>query len=212
MAHQIQFHGIFIHLFFTNYFFTFFSDSGLKVGSEFNSMASSVRSSVCCTPAVDKQHPNVKVECENGQIYYADHIICTIPLGVLKEKHKTLFSPGLPENKIKCMDGLIYGTVNKIYLHYEKPFLAPEISEIILLWENKCESVSDDQLPMSDKWYRKIYSFMKVTETLLQGWVSGDEAKYMETLKMEEVSETCTNILRQFLNDPSVPKPKHCVL
>jgi hypothetical protein len=59
---------------------------------------------------------------------------------------------------------------------------------------------------------RKIYSFVKMSETLLLGWISGEEAKYMETLKMDIVSDVCTNILRQFLNDPMVPKPKHCIL
>ena len=160
----------------------------------------------------EKNYPNAMIECENGQFYYTDHIICTIPLGVLKEKHSTLFSPGLPEPKLKSMDKLKFGTVNKIYLQYDQPFLTPQISEVILLWDNKCESVSDDQLPMSDKWYRKIYSFVKMSEVLLMAWICGEEARYMETLKMEEVSDTCTHILRQFLNDPLVPNPKHCIL
>ena len=60
--------------------------------------------------------------------------------------------------------------------------------------------------------YRKIYSFVKMSEVLLMAWICGDEARYMETLKMEEVSDTCTHILRQFLNDQTVPKPKHCIL
>ena len=25
--------------------------------------------------------PNVKIECENGSVFYADHVICTAPLG-----------------------------------------------------------------------------------------------------------------------------------
>lgn len=173
--------------------------------SGLNSMATSV----CCTPMHAKNHPNVMVECENGDKYYADHVISTIPLGVLKSKHTTLFDPPLPESKIKAMDKLTFGTVNKIFLQYDKPFLSPEISELILLWEPEAEAASK---PMEDKWFRKIYSFTKLSETLLLGWISGDEAKYMENLKMEVVSDTCTSILRKFLNDPLVPKPKTCIL
>ncbi|KAJ8960627.1 hypothetical protein NQ318_013919 [Aromia moschata] len=33
----------------------------------------------------------------------------------------------------------------------------------------------------------------------------------METLPSEVVSETCTTVLRKFLNDPFIPKPKRCV-
>ena len=39
------------------------------------------------------------VECENGAKLYADHVICTVPLGVLKESAHTLFAPPLPEDK-----------------------------------------------------------------------------------------------------------------
>jgi hypothetical protein len=64
---------------------------------------------------------------------------------------------------------------------------------------------------LSKTWYRKIYSFTKISETLLLGWVSGREAEYMETLSHDVVADTCTNILRRFLGDPFVPKPKLCV-
>ena len=158
-----------------------------------------------------KNHPNVMIECESGEKYYADHVICTIPLGVLKAKHSTLFEPALPDSKIKAMDKLTFGTVNKIFLCYDKPFLSPEITEVIVLWSDGGGEAALENLPMEDKWYRKIYSFTKLSETLLLGWISGEEAKYMESLNMATIGDVCTNVLRQFLNDPLVPKPKHCV-
>ncbi|XP_059057438.1 spermine oxidase [Achroia grisella] len=148
----------------------------------------------------------VEVVCENGQSYYANHVICTIPLGVLKENSSNLFEPKLPQYKMESIERLLFGTVDKIFLEYERPFLNPEITEIMLLWDN---SVTSED--MSDSWYKKIYSFSKVTETLLLGWVSGKEAEYMETLSMEDVGTTCTKILRKFLNDPFVPEPQRCV-
>jgi hypothetical protein len=50
-----------------------------------------------------------------------------------------------------------------------------------------------------------------MSETLLLGWISGREAEYMETLSHDEVVDMCTNILRKFLNDPFIPKPKLCI-
>lgn len=38
-------------------------------------------------------HYNAEVICENEKKFYADHVICTIPLGVLKEKVNELFEP-----------------------------------------------------------------------------------------------------------------------
>ena len=146
------------------------------------------------------------VECENDAKFYADYVICTIPLGFLKEKPE-LFVPPLPKSKKDAMDSLNFGTVNKIYLEYEKPFLSPSISELILLWDRE-----DEKADMKDKWYRKIYSFSKISETLLLGWICGEEAQFMETLKMNVVADICTTILRKFLADPYVPKPKSCIL
>jgi hypothetical protein len=57
----------------------------------------------------------------------------------------------LPQAKVNAMDHLKFGVVDKIFLYFDKPFLAPEISEIILLWEDK---KLDSVLPMQDRWYR----------------------------------------------------------
>ncbi|KAK9884537.1 hypothetical protein WA026_007378 [Henosepilachna vigintioctopunctata] len=145
----------------------------------------------------------------NNKKYYGDHVICTIPLGVLKHKAKTLFQPQLPEYKLEAIDKLLFGVVDKIFLEYDRPFLNPNISEVMLLWET--EENTNTKADISKSWFKKIYSFSKVTDTLLLGWVSGKEAEYMETLSNDIVINVCTDILRKFLNDPFVPKPKRCV-
>ena len=146
--------------------------------SEAASNASSVQSSragsICSTPLHRRAHPNVMVECENGSKFYTDHVICTIPLGLLKEK-EDLFVPELPKAKRDSIDKMHFGTVNKIFLEYERPFLSPDISEVILLWEN----VDKGRVELKDRWFRKIYSFCKLSETVLVGWISGEEARYI---------------------------------
>lgn len=160
---------------------------------------------------------NVKIECENGMTFYCDHVICTIPLGVLKEKSNTLFTPNLPQYKLDSIESLLFGTVDKIFLEYDRPFLHAEISEIMLLWDETSDAnvVNDEQESdpnfLKLNWFKKIYSFSKINDTLLLGWISGKEAEYMELLESTEVSEKCTEILRKFLKDPYVPKPKKCI-
>ncbi|XP_052837217.1 peroxisomal N(1)-acetyl-spermine/spermidine oxidase [Drosophila gunungcola] len=180
---------------------------GLRGGSvESNS------SSNCDYPA-----GNVRVDCEDGRVFHASHVICTIPLGVLKETHRTLFDPVLPQYKQESIENLMFGTVDKIFLEYDRPFLSADISEIMLLWDDDKRDMnsSEEELASEDylskNWFKKIYSFAKMTDTLLLGWVSGREAEYMETLSHEVVAEKCTEILRNFLQDPYVPKPKRCV-
>ncbi|XP_046429966.1 spermine oxidase [Neodiprion virginianus] len=152
----------------------------------------------------------VEVCCENGKKFFAEKIVCTLPLGVLKEKARELFKPPLPASKLDAIDRLLFGTVDKIFLEYERPFLNPGISEIMLLWDDRSlpEAEKED---LSKTWFRKIYSFSKVSDTLLLGWISGNAAEYMERLSTKEVAEACTSILRRFLNDPFVPVPKSCV-
>lgn len=150
----------------------------------------------------------IAVTCLNGKTFYANHVICTIPLGVLKDNMHTLFEPALPDYKLEAINRLLFGTVDKILLEYDRPFLNPNVTEVLLLWE---EDNSKKEKDLKDTWFKKIYSFSKLTETLLLGWVSGKEAEYMETLPNDVVSGVCTDILRKFLNDPFIPKPKSCV-
>lgn len=121
-----------------------------------------------------------------------------------------MFEPSLPAHKLEAIDRLMFGTVDKIFLEYERPFLNPSVSEVMLLWDDgRLSEVEKGDL--SNTWFRKIYSFTKITDTLLLGWISGRAAEYMEKLSTTEVMEVCTTILRKFLNDPFVPTPKNCL-
>lgn len=153
----------------------------------------------------------VQIVCDTNEIFYADHVICTIPLGVLKENPK-LFDPPLPDYKQESIERLLYGTVNKIFLEYERPFLSQDISEIMLLWdEDPVDCLEPTQEQIEEFWYRKIYSFSKVSDLLILGWISGKEAEYMETLDDKTVADKCTELLKKFLKDPYIPHPKRCV-
>lgn len=155
-------------------------------------------------------NPSIEIQCENGKTILAEHVICTLPLGVLKEKANDIFEPPLPNYKFEAINRLLFGTVDKIFLEYERPFLNPGVSEVMLLWDDRGLSEEEKQ-DISKTWFRKIYSFTKISETLLLGWISGKAAEYMEKLSGAEVAEICTSILRKFLNDPFVPAPKNCL-
>lgn len=62
--------------------------------------------------------------------------------------------------KKSAMKKLNFGVVNKIFLDFEYPFLSPDVSEVILLWDR----IDEKAVPMSERWFRKIYSFSKVSE------------------------------------------------
>lgn len=160
-------------------------------------------------PCGEDTSDNVKIVCDDGSVYFADHVICTAPLGVLKETSNVLFDPELPQYKLESIERLLFGTVDKIFLEYDRPFLTNDISEVLLLWDTISSTATDGGIEKN--WFKKIYSFSKVSETVLLGWISGEEAEYMETLSHNVVADICTDILRKFLKDPFIPKPKSCI-
>lgn len=62
----------------------------------------------------------VKITTTNGKIFEADHVIVTVSLGVLKDKHQTLFKPNLSDVKVSAIQ-----VVNKFTLSHH-------IEEVIL--------------------------------------------------------------------------------
>ena len=54
-----------------------------------------------------------KVECHNGEVFEADQVVLTSPLGVLKA-HSIEFSPALPEWKQGAIDRMGFGLLNKV--------------------------------------------------------------------------------------------------
>lgn len=44
-----------------------------------------------------------EVLCTDGQVFIADQVLVTVPLGVLKENVNTLFVPPVPEKKLQAI-------------------------------------------------------------------------------------------------------------
>lgn len=63
----------------------------------------------------------------------AEHVIVTIPLGVLKHDYKTLFVPSLPERKVNAIRSLAFGTVNKVFLRYDDQWW-PNDKILFVIW------------------------------------------------------------------------------
>ena len=61
----------------------------------------------------------------NGTWVLPDAVIVTIPLGVLQNQ-QVEFTPELPSEKIKAMEGLTMGVVNKVAMSFEKVFWGTE--------------------------------------------------------------------------------------
>ncbi|XP_071947496.1 uncharacterized protein [Antedon mediterranea] len=151
----------------------------------------------------------VAILCENGDQYYADHVIATQSLGHLKENSKTLFKPTLPKVKVDAIDRMGFNYITKIFLRYKTPFWTNRFTRLYLLWDRVHEVETETETSMKETWYRKIFEFAVhplVSNTLVV-WLSGESALHAESLEDDVISTKCTDLLRDFLQDPSIPEP-----
>ncbi|NWS61602.1 PAOX oxidase, partial [Chunga burmeisteri] len=154
----------------------------------------------------------VQVECEDGDTFLADHVIVTVPLGFLKERHQDFFQPPLPERKAEAIRRLGFGTTNKILLEFEQPFWEPQQHFLEVVWEDE----SPFEKPSADleaNWFKKLIGFVVLQPPeqhghVLCGFIAGKESEYMETLSDAEVFNTMTRILRTLTGNPHLPAPK----
>ena len=55
-------------------------------------------------------------------MYTANQVIVTVPLGVLKADHKSLFTPNLDEKKVKAINNMGNGCIGTIFLEWDQPW------------------------------------------------------------------------------------------
>lgn len=158
---------------------------------------------------IDYKNPNgnIKIECKDGSIFSGDHVICTVSLGVLKTCQFSMFEPQLPLSKFNAINGLDYGTLDKIYLLYEKSFWGANWGGFSILW--KLKQLKELRMdPVNGEWLEGLlgfYTFNKYQPNMLCGWISGSMAKKMERIDDANVKIGAEKVLRMCLTGWSIP-------
>jgi len=150
------------------------------------------------------QDTEMLVECYNGTMFKAKHVVVTCSVNFLQKNHSTLFGPSiLSEKKISAINAVKMGTVNKIFLFYDDLSFFPKQANAIhpLYFDEK---QFDD---VNKYWLHKTYTFDKFYDNLILVWITGVEADYVETLADEEIATVLTSLLRKLLPNNNVPKP-----
>ncbi len=146
----------------------------------------------------------IKIKCSDNTSFDANHVILTTSLGVLKHSHKTLFTPQLPAIKTNAIEGISIGTINKIFMEWEKPFWTDDWPGFGLLWTKK-DSEELKNSPFS--WIEGIVGIWRCSyqPNILCGWVYGPNARYVETLDDKKLLEGCNYVLNKFLGKTMKP-------
>lgn len=154
------------------------------------------------------------VGCIDGSLYSADHIICTLPLGVLKNFSGILFKPMLPLDKLQAIHNLGFGNPVKIYLSYKQPigqWLKSNLRPLCPLKQSSptADIEATDSNPKRS-WTRQIVEVTQLPSSkhVLEIRIGGGYYDEIEKLPDAMVLEQFTALLRNCLCNQNVPYPQ----
>ena len=111
------------------------------------------------------------ITTESGEEFGADFVIVTASLGVLKLKARDMFHPALPIEKLKAIDAIGFGVVNKIFLEFAKPLRAETDGINFLFNDNGISYTKGDA---EKDWTRFILTAYKEERPrIVSLWLSG---------------------------------------
>ena len=147
-------------------------------------------------------------------IVVADNVICTMGLGYLKENFNNIITPLslFSEERRLAVNRLGFGTINKIFLFYEKPFWSEKLELVNMIWLPENSEFRLDKLIVRNStkrlWYEDICKVEVVRShpNTLLAWIAGTEE--FEKLDDKTIADECTRLLRRFLADETIPEPK----
>ena len=135
---------------------------------------------------------SVKVNSQNSE-FSADHVIVTVPLGVLKSK-KIIFSPELPQTKIDAINKLGMGVLNKCYLRFSESFWPTDIDWI-------------EYIPEKHGEWTEWVSFKRVSNLpVLLGFNAADRGIEIEVFSDEQIVDSAMKTLRNIYGQ-AIPDP-----
>ncbi|KAJ7304185.1 hypothetical protein JRQ81_011716, partial [Phrynocephalus forsythii] len=117
-------------------------------------------------------------------IYKCDAVLCTLPLGVLKQQPPAVqFVPPLPEWKTSAVQRMGFGNLNKVVLCFDRVFWDPSVN-----------------------------LFGHVGTPILLALVAGEAAGIMENISDDVIVGRCLAILKGIFGSSAVPQPKETVV
>ncbi|XP_070523083.1 uncharacterized protein [Cardiocondyla obscurior] len=146
---------------------------------------------------------NVIVTTRDGCEYSAPHVIFTGSLGVLKDKHSTMFVPPLSQKKQRAIEGLNIGSVDKVFLEFPHRWWPENKSTFNFMWPEQIKQEFLETYGQNNEWLCDVFSFFTVAyqPNLLCAWIVGRNARHMETLSDSDVADGLYLLLEKALKE-----------
>ncbi|KAJ9578341.1 hypothetical protein L9F63_005433 [Diploptera punctata] len=145
----------------------------------------------------------------NPVTYKGDVVLCTLPLGVLKQStaanaqgvpNSVQFNPPLPDWKVQSIQRLGFGNLNKVVLCFERIFWDPNAN---LFGHVGSTTASRGELFLFWNLYRA---------PVLLALVAGEAAAIMENVSDDVIVGRCIAVLKGIFGNSAVPQPKETVV
>ena len=153
----------------------------------------------------------LEVECADAiHEFQAQYVICTLPIGVLKNTHTEMFIPPLPEEKSAAIENIGAGQVAKYFVEWDTCWRNNEDKDasIMLAWSEE-ELKAKRAFP--DDWVKGITQFYPIESSgdnyMMICWIGGDCAAIADTLQNDDIIQGVGETLRRFLNDKNITNP-----
>lgn len=142
--------------------------------------------------AIHSDHAEVRVQTGRAE-FRADHVIITLPLGVLKDG-AVQFKPDLPPGKREAISKLGMGVLNKCYLSFDRVFWPENVD-----WLGRISSHREDW----DSWV----SFRRALNSpVLLGFTAADRGREIELWDDQRIVSSAVDALKTIFGD-KIPNP-----
>ncbi|XP_060100139.1 lysine-specific histone demethylase 2 [Heteronotia binoei] len=150
--------------------------------------------------SIDYSGEEVKVTATDGTQWTAQKVLIAIPLAIL-QKGAIQFNPALPERKMKAINSLGAGVIEKIALQFPYRF-----------WDSKIQGADffGHIPPSSNK--RGLFSVFYDMDPqrkccVLMSVITGDAVSSIKNMEDKQVLQQCMIVLRELFKEQEVPDP-----
>ncbi|XP_053571814.1 lysine-specific histone demethylase 2 [Bombina bombina] len=149
---------------------------------------------------VDYTGDEVQLTTSDGQTYTAQKVLVTAPLALL-QKGVIKFNPPLPEKKVKAINSLGAGIIEKIALQFPYRF-----------WDSKIQGADFFGHIPSNSSKRGLFGVFydmdpEGKHAILMSVITGDAVAAIKDLDDKQVVKQCLVVLRELFKEQEVPVP-----
>nr|XP_021409167.1 lysine-specific histone demethylase 1B [Lonchura striata domestica] len=150
--------------------------------------------------SIDYSGEEVQITTADGTVWTTQKVLVTVPLALL-QKNAIQFNPPLSEKKIKAINSLGAGVIEKIALQFPYRF-----------WDSKIQGADFFGHVPPNSTQRGLFSVFydmdpEGKESILMSVVTGDAVTTIKNLDDQQVLQQCMTVLQELFKEQEVPDP-----